>query len=52
VRTPSLTQEIAVFVTLKRDYLGHKASATLDIHEVPVGPVILNSAQEAKSPHL
>lgn len=25
-----------MFVTLKKDYLGHRAGATLDIHEEPV----------------
>jgi hypothetical protein len=30
-----------VFVTLKKDYLGHKAGATLDIHEEDVAKTLV-----------
>jgi hypothetical protein len=31
-----------MFVTLKKDYLGHKAGATLDIHEEPIAKSLID----------
>ena len=33
-----------MFVTLKKDYLGHKAGATLDIHEEPIARSLIEQA--------
>jgi hypothetical protein len=39
-----------VFVTLKKDYLGHKAGATLDIHEESVAQALVAQGKRRVSP--